>query len=60
MVLDAWDRPEDEGLVEKRARWFYVGWGYRSAGEAWMAATAAARAREPRELGREELSRLTA
>jgi hypothetical protein len=54
-VLDAWGRPEDEGLVEVRASWRYAGWGYLSHGEAWMASTAAARARERRRLGREEL-----
>ena len=57
VILDAWGRPEDDDLVEKRARWFYLGWGYRSHGEAWIAATAAARAREQRELAREELGR---
>jgi hypothetical protein len=55
MLLDAWGRPEDDGLAEKRATWFYLGWGYQSTGEAWLAATAAARAREARELAREEL-----
>ena len=55
VVLDAWGRPEDRGLVEVVRRWRYTGWGYRTHGEAWMAATAAARAREQRELDREEL-----
>src|SRR2546427_379664 len=36
-VLDAWGRPEDEDLVERRANWFYLGWGYRTVGEAWLA-----------------------
>jgi hypothetical protein len=53
-VLDAWGRPESEGLVEVRASWRYVGWGYLSHGEAWMASTAAARARERRRVAREE------
>ena len=55
VVLDAWGRPEDDALVEVVGRWQYTGWGYRTHGEAWMAATAAARAREQRELDREEL-----
>src|SRR2546421_9608599 len=60
VVLDAWGRPEDEDLVLIRGSWFYLGWGYQSAGEAWLAATAAARAREARELAREELWRRVA
>src|SRR5437899_4625828 len=55
VALDAWGRPEDRGLVEVVRRWRYTGWGYRTHGEAWMAATAAARAREERELAREDL-----
>jgi len=55
VVLDAWGRPEDEGLVEVRKSWRYTGWGYLSHGEAWMASTAAARARERRQVAREEL-----
>jgi hypothetical protein len=60
VVLDAWGRPESEGLVEVRASWRYAGWGYRSHGEAWMASTAAARARERRRIGREELETVRA
>jgi hypothetical protein len=56
VVLDAWGRPESEGLVEVKASWSYAGWGYLSHGEAWMASTAAARARERRQLAREELA----
>ena len=58
VVLDAWGRPEDDALVEVVKTWRYAGWGYLSHGEAWMAATAAARAREQRELAREELGRV--
>jgi len=58
LVLDAWGRPEDDALVEVVRTWRYVGWGYLSHGEAWLAATAAARAREQRELAREELARV--
>jgi hypothetical protein len=60
VFLDAWGRPEDDTLVEVVKTWRYVGWGYLSHGEAWMAATAAARAWEQRELAREQLQRLTA
>ncbi|MFN2591359.1 MAG: replication initiator, partial [Candidatus Dormibacteria bacterium] len=55
VVLDAWGRPESEGLIEVKASWRYAGWGYLSHGEAWMASTAAARARERRQIAREEL-----
>jgi hypothetical protein len=54
-TVDAWGRPEEEGLVEVLKSWRYTGWGYQSHGEAWLAATAAARAREERALAREEL-----
>lgn len=60
VVLDAWGRPQDEDLVEVKANWRYVGWGYLSHGEAWLASTAAARAREQREVAREELQRQAA
>jgi Replication initiator protein, pSAM2 len=60
VVLDAWGRPESEGHVEVKASWRYAGWGYLSHGEAWMASSAAARARERRQLGREELESLRA
>jgi hypothetical protein len=55
VALDAWGRPEDEGLAEVVRRWQYTGWGYLSHGEAWMAAAAAARARERRQIAREEM-----
>ena len=58
VVLDAWGRPESDALVEVVKTWRYVGWGYLSHGEAWLAATSAARAREQRELAREELARV--
>jgi len=60
VVLHAWGRPESEGLVEVKASWRYMGWGYLSHGEAWMASTAAARARERRRIGREELGMVRA
>jgi hypothetical protein len=42
------------------ASWIYVGRGYRSTGEAWLAASAAARAREERRIAKEELRTTTA
>ena len=55
VVLDAWGRPESDGLAEVKASWRYAGWGYLSHGEAWMASTAAARARERRREALEEI-----
>ena len=55
LPLDAWGRPEDEQAVIVVASWFYVGSGYQTTGEAWLAASAAARAREERRIAREEL-----
>jgi hypothetical protein len=46
--------------VEVKASWRYAGWGYLSHGEAWLASTAAARARERRRIGREELEMVRA
>jgi hypothetical protein len=54
--LDAWDRPEDDELVEAVASWAYAGRGYQTQGEAWLALSAAARARERRRIAREELT----
>jgi hypothetical protein len=45
-LLDAWDRPEDEDQVVVEAQWRFAGTGYRTNGEAWLALSAAARARE--------------
>jgi hypothetical protein len=42
------------------ASWIYLGSGYQSTGEAWLAASAAARAREERRVAREELRSTTA
>jgi hypothetical protein len=57
--LDAWDRPEDDELVETIATWAYAGRGYQTQGEAWLALSAAARARERRRIAREELTTTT-
>jgi hypothetical protein len=57
--LDAWGRPEDDQAVIVVAFWSYVGHGYQSTGEAWLAASAAARAREERRIAKEELRTTT-
>jgi hypothetical protein len=58
--LDAWDRPEDDQAVIVVASWVYVGSGYATEGERWLALSAAARAREQRAVAREELRTMTA
>jgi hypothetical protein len=60
LPLDAWGRPEDDQAVIVVASWQYLGSGYQSTGEAWLAASAAARAREARRIAREELRTMTA
>jgi hypothetical protein len=51
--------PEDDQAVVVVASWAYLGRGYQSTGEAWLAASAAARAREARRIAKEELRTLT-
>jgi hypothetical protein len=58
--LDAWGRPEDDQAVIVVASWVYVGSGYETEGERWLALSAAARAREHRRIAREELTTTTA
>ena len=58
--LDAWERPEDDQAVIVIASWIYVGSGYATEGERWLALSAAARAREQREVAREELRTMPA
>jgi hypothetical protein len=41
------------------ASWVYVGSGYETEGERWLALSAAARAREHRRIAREELTTTT-
>ena len=53
-------RPEDDQAVIVVASWVYVGSGYATEGERWLALSAAARAREQREVAREELRTMTA
>jgi hypothetical protein len=57
---DAWGRPEQDQAVLVVATWSYIGSGYQSTGEAWLAASAAARAREERRVARDELRSMTA
>ena len=42
------------------ASWVFVGSGYATEGERWLALSAAARAREHRRIAREELTTTTA
>jgi hypothetical protein len=60
LLLDAWGRPKDDQAVLVVASWRYLGSGYQSTGEAWLATSAAARAREERRVAREELTSTTA
>jgi hypothetical protein len=53
--LDAWGQPEDDDQVVIVASWAYVGVGYATEGERWLALSAAARAREQRQTAWEEL-----
>jgi hypothetical protein len=58
--LDAWGRAEDDDQAAVViATWSYVGSGYQTQGEAWLALSAAARARERRRIAREELTTTT-
>jgi hypothetical protein len=59
LPLDAWGRAEDDQAVIVIASWHYLGSGYQSTGEAWLAASAAARAREERRIAKEELQTTT-
>jgi hypothetical protein len=59
LPLDAWGRPEDDQAMIVVASWQYLGQGYRTTGEAWLAASAAARAREARRIAKEELRTTT-
>jgi hypothetical protein len=53
--LDAWGRPENDQAIIVVASWVYVGSGYETEGERWLALSAAARAREQRRVAWEEL-----
>jgi Replication initiator protein, pSAM2 len=55
-LLDPWGRPASEGVTVAFGEWRYAGRGYRTAGDAWLASSAAAYARERRRIAREELA----
>ena len=55
LPLDAWGRREDDQAVIVVASWSIWVPGIRRPGEAWLAASTAARAREARRIAREEL-----
>jgi hypothetical protein len=58
--LDAWGRAEDDDQAAVViATWSYVGVGYQTQGEVWLALSAAARARERRRIAQEELTTTT-
>jgi hypothetical protein len=57
--LDDWAPAENDQAVIVVASWQYLGSGYQSTGEAWLAASAAARAREARRIAWEELRTTT-
>ena len=50
----------DDDQVVIVASWLFVGAGYATEGERWLALSAAARARERRRIAREELTTTTA
>ena len=60
VLLDAWGRPVDDQVVVVEATWQYVGRGYLTTGEAWLAACSADLARQARQIAREELTTTTA
>src|SRR4030095_9810015 len=58
--LDAWQRPMTDQAVVVVKVWGYAGTGYRTVGDSWLAASAAARPRERRRIAREELTSMAA
>ena len=52
---DPWDRPMSDGACVELRRWTFTGTGYRTLGDAWLAESASARARERRRVARQEL-----
>src|SRR5439155_6760009 len=52
---DPWGRLVSGGASCEQRRFRFVGLGYRTLGDAWLAECAAARAREQRRVAREEL-----
>jgi hypothetical protein len=52
---DPWGRPWRDGQTVEHKVYRFTGSGYRTLGDAWLAESAAARARERRRVGREEV-----
>ena len=52
---DPWDRPMSYGACVELRSWTITGTGYRTLGDAWLAESAGARARERRRVARQEL-----
>jgi hypothetical protein len=52
---DPWGRRISDGASVEHRRWSFTGRGYRTLGDAWLAESAAARARERRRVARDEL-----
>jgi hypothetical protein len=52
---DPWGRPWDAGETIEHKHYAFTGIGYRTLGDAWLAETGAASARERRRIAREEL-----
>ncbi|CAN5232698.1 plasmid replication initiator protein [soil metagenome] len=54
--VDPWGRHVSEQAAVVLGQWRYIGSGYRTVGDAWLAESAAADAREQRRIAREELT----
>ena len=52
---DPWGRRLSKRASIEHGRWTFTGTGYRTLGDAWLAESAAARAREQRRVARDEL-----
>jgi len=52
---DPWGRPASDGNALELRRWAYTGTGHKTAGDAWLAETGAARAAERRRVAQQEL-----
>ena len=50
---DPWGRPVADGASVEHKHWAFTGTGYRTLGDAWLAESAAARARDQRRVARE-------
>jgi hypothetical protein len=52
---DPWGRPVSERASVEHRRWTYTGTGHKTAGDAWLAESGAAKAAERRRIAREEV-----